>query len=206
MADIEDLKGRLVTKNGIAMSNQFMVTLPKLGKGNDARTLDILCKSVTMPGKQVVSLDRTLGIYNEKIANGFIVDDVSMTFYVLNDYGVKKYFDEWRSKMVDEKTGHVGYKTEYEKPIEIHQLRKPLARFGFDIGPLDINFDLFNASIYSVKLLDAFPTAISPIELTNEPNGLVEITATFAYTNWEVQKDSRSLVDLDVGINLGGLI
>ena len=206
MADIEDLKGRLITKNGMAMSNQFMVTLPRLGKGNDARTLDILCKNVTMPGKQVVSLDRTLGIYNEKIANGFIVDDVSMTFYVLNDYGVKKYFDEWRSKMVDEKTGHVGYKTEYEKPIEIHQLRKPLARFGFDIGPLDINFDLFNASIYSVKLLDAFPTAISPIELTNDPDGLVEITATFTYTNWEVQKDSRSLFDLDAGINLGGLI
>ena len=206
MADIEDLKGRLVTKNGIAMSNQFMVKLPSMDKGNDARTLDILCKSVTMPGKQVVSLDRTLGIYNEKIANGFIVDDVSMTFYVLNDYGVKKYFDSWRNQMVNEKTGTVGYKNQYEKTVEIHQLRKPMARFGFDIGPLDINFDLFNASIYSVKLLDAFPTAISPIELTNDPDGLVEVTATFAYTNWEVQKDSRSLVDLDVGINLGGLI
>lgn len=205
MADIEDLKGRLTTKNGMAMSNQFMVVLPSMG-GNDGRTLDVLCKSATMPGKQVVSLDRSIGLYNEKIVNGFLVDEVSLTFYVLNDYGPKKYFDAWRNKMVDEETGTVGYKNQYEKPVEIHQLRKPQARFGFDIGPLDINLDLFNASIYSVKLLDAFPTSVSPIELTNDPDGLVEVTVTLAYTNWEVQKASRSLLDLDVGINLGGLI
>lgn len=205
MADIEDLKGRLTTKNGMAMSNQFMVVLPPMG-GNDGRTLDVLCKSATMPGKQVVSLDRSIGLYNEKIVNGFLVDEVSLTFYVLNDYGPKKYFDAWRNKMIDDETGTVGYKNQYEKPVEIHQLRKPQARFGFDIGPLDINLDLFNASIYSVKLLDAFPTSVSPIELTNDPDGLVEVTVTLAYTNWEVQKASRSLLDLDVGINLGGLI
>lgn len=205
MASIEELKGRLTLKNGMAMSNQFMVVLPNMG-GQDTRTLNVLCKSVTMPGKQIATIDRQIGIFNEKIVNGFMVDDVSMTFHVLNDYGVKKYFDNWRKTMVDEKTGSVAYKNQYSKPVEIHQLRKPQARFGFDIGPIDINFDLFNASIYSVKLLDAFPVTIAPIELTNDPDGLVEITVQFAYTNWEVQKDSRSLLDVDLGVNFGGLI
>ena len=205
MSSIEELKGRMTIKNGLASANQFMVVLPSMS-GQDSRTLNVLCKSVTMPGKQITTLDRNIGIYNQKVVNGFAVDDVTMTFYVLNDYGVKKYFDTWRKKMVYEKEGTVAYKSEYQRTIEIHQLRKPMARFGFDVGPIDINFDVFNASIYSVKLLEAFPVTIAPIELSNDPDGLVEVSVTFAYTNWEVQKDSRSLLDVDLGVNLGGLI
>ena len=54
MAGIEDLKSRLISKNGMAMANQFSVELPTIVgsknirlKGLDARTANILCKSVT---------------------------------------------------------------------------------------------------------------------------------------------------------------
>ena len=92
MSSIEELKGRMTIKNGLASSNQFMVVMPSMD-GQDSRTLNVLCKSVTMPGKQITTIDRNIGIFNEKVVNGFLVDDVTMTFYVLNDYGVKKYFD-----------------------------------------------------------------------------------------------------------------
>ena len=99
MAGIEQLKGKLTSKNGIAMANQFAVTLPSIGN-LDSRELNVICKDVTLPGRQVMSLDRNVGIFNEKIANGFGVEDVSITFYVLNDYGVKKYFDTWANTIV----------------------------------------------------------------------------------------------------------
>jgi len=211
MADIEDLKSRLTKKNGIASTNQYKVVLPGFKGASSKKDLDLLCKEVNMPGKQILTADRQIGIYSEKMVNGFAVEDVSMTFYVLNDYGVKKWFDTWRGRMVgdsrsDAGRGTVGYKKDYVEQIEIHQLRKPVARFGFDLGPLDIDFDVLGASIYSVKLIDAFPTTLSSIQLSNDADGLVEVNIQFSYTNWEVMKDERSLLDLDINLNLGGLI
>ena len=215
MAGIEDLKSRLIIKNGIAMANQFSVELPttigseqKRLKGIDARTANILCKNVTMPGKQIITLDKQIGLYNTKVVSGFAVDDVSMTFLVLNDYGIKRYFDDWRSNMVSEKggtKGTVAYKKEYVSDISIHQLKKPIFRKGFDLGPLSIDFDLLGSSIYSVKLIDAFPTTINSIELSNEADGLVEMTAQFSFTNWEVIKDNRGLGNISFSLS-GGVI
>ena len=196
MAGIEQLKGSLISKNGIAVTNQYSVEMPtsvgitnksKLS-GLDPRDANILCKNVSMPGKQILTLDRQMGLFNEKVVNGFAVDDVSMTFYALNDYGIKKYFDSWRRVMIGEerlsdatlkskeisadtektpesienekrkteelgvtknplRRGTVAYKNDYVSPIKIHQLRKPIMRFGFDLGTLSIDFDLLVASI-----------------------------------------------------------
>lgn len=213
MASIEDLKGKLTSKNGIAAANQYRVELPTFD-GASSRTLDVVCKEVNMPGKQTLTLDRQIGIFQEKIANGFAIEDVTMVFHVLNDYGVKKWFDSWQKTITgstlfgDEgmPLGFVGYKNDYAKSIKIHQLRKPIARFGFDLGPFDINFDAFGSTIYSVELLEAFPTTLTSIALSNDPDGLVEVSITFSYTKWRTVKDERSLLDLDLNINLGKYI
>lgn len=208
MASIEDLKGKLTSKNGIAAANQYRVELPRWG-GASSRTLDVVCKEVNMPGKQVLTLDRQMGIFQEKVANGFAIEEVTMVFHVLNDYGVKKWFDTWQKEIVGDNgsgNGFVAYKNDYTKPIKIHQLRKPIARFGFDLGPLDINFDAFGSTIYSVELEEAFPTTMTSIALSNETDGLVEVSITFSYTKWRTVKDERSLLDLDLNINLGKYI
>jgi len=208
MASIEDLKSKLISKNGIAAANQYRVELPRFG-GASGRTLDVVCKEVNMPGKQILTLDRQMGIFQEKIANGFAIEEVTMVFHVLNDYGVKKWFDSWQKTIVGDNgsgNGFVAYKKNYVKSIKIHQLRKPIARFGFDIGPFDINFDAFGSTIYSVELLEAFPTTLTSIALSNQQDGLVEVSITFAYTKWKTVKDERSLLDLDLNINLGKYI
>lgn len=223
MAGIEELKGKIISKNGMAFSNQFSVELPdtvgktritKL-KGIDKRTANILCKTVSMPGKQIATIDRQIGIYNEKVVNGFAVDDVTMTFYALNDYGIRKYFDNWRSVMIgDSKTmasggmqnGEIAYKSDYVASVKIHQLSKPQVRVGFDLGPLNVDFDLLGNSIYSVELIDAFPTTISSIELGNDLDSLVEVSVTFSFTNWITIKDERGGIEPKIGLNLGGLI
>jgi hypothetical protein len=214
MASIEDLKGKLISKGGLASANQFAVVLPGQVGGTkiDTRSASLLCKNVTMPGRQITTLDRQIGIHNEKVVNGFLVEDVNMTFHVLNDYGVKKYFDDWTGLMVGHASkgsvshGAIGWKKDYVADITIHQLRKPQVRLGFDLGPLDINFDILGESIYTVKLLEAFPTNISTIQLSDELDGLVEVNATFAYTNWVVTKDERTGISADINFNFGGLI
>jgi len=203
MASIEQLKTQVSRAKGLAMTNQFAVQLPSIGRFT-GRTLNLMCKSVTMPGKQITTKELPIGLFNEKIVDGFLVDDVSMTFYVLNDYHTKLYFDEWRKLMVDEKRGEVGYKKDYAKRVTIHQLRKPDGtgilgqEYSKEIsigGIFNIGFDFFANSIYTVELNDAFPTSLSAIELSNDPDGLVEMTVQFSYTNWKVKQDLLSTLN-----------
>jgi len=207
MAGIEELKSKLISKGGLAMNNQFLVELPSMG-GTKGRTLNVLCKEVSLPGKQILTLDQTLGMYQEKIANGFAAEDVSMTFYVPNDYSTKKYFDTWRSRILYKDNGAlvVGYKKDYVHDIVIRQLKKPVARFGFDLGPLDINFDVLGKSIYSVKLLEAFPTSLASIQLSSEQDQIVEFTVQFSYTDWVTVDNEKEGISAKIGLNLGKYI
>jgi len=207
MAGIEELKSKLISKGGLAMNNQFLINLPSMG-GTDGRTMNVLCKEVTLPGRQILTLDRPIAMVQEKVANGFATEDVSMTFYVTNDYAPKKYFDKWNSKIIVRENGHlhVGYRENYSKDIIIRQLKKPVARFGFDLGPLDFNLDVLGKSIYSIKLINAFPTSISSIPLSSDQDQIVEFSVQFSYTDWEVVENEKDGLVPSIGLNLGGLI
>ena len=114
---IEDLKALMNTKLGFARPNKFLVTLPSVGVGGgllngligafsamgggaSPRELNILCSNATMPAKQVLTNDRRIGMEFQKVAYGYAVDDVSMTFYLMNDYGIKDYFDSFQIKEI----------------------------------------------------------------------------------------------------------
>ena len=219
---IEDLKALVNTKLGFARPNKFLVTLPTVGVGGgllagiigafsgmgggaSPRELNILCSNVTMPGKQILTNDRRIGMEFQKVAYGYAVDDVTMTFYLMNDYGVKDYFDSWRSTILDEEGQESNYKNEYAKTVTIHQLRQPLKGFSKQLGPIRFNAGLGGGSVYSVDLLEAFPIANSAIELNNDLDGLVQLTVTFAYTNWRRQTGGQNFINMDIDTPLGGI-
>jgi hypothetical protein len=219
---IEDLKALMNTKLGFARPNKFLVTLPTVGVsggilngligaftgtggGASSRELNILCSNATMPAKQVLTNDRRIGMEFQKVAYGYAVDDVSMTFYLMNDYGIKDYFDSWRSTILDEFGQASNYKNEYAKTVTIHQLRQPLKGFSKQVGPIRFNAGLGGGSVYSVDLLEAFPIASSAIELNNELDGLVQLTVTFAYTNWRRARGGQNFINMDIDTPLGGI-
>ena len=103
MSSIDQLKSLASSKLGFAKNNQFLVELPSFG-GASSSEMNILCSRVTLPGKQILTSDRRIGMQFEKIAYGYAVGDVAMSFYLLNDYGPRKYFDEWRNRVINEET------------------------------------------------------------------------------------------------------
>ena len=219
---IEDLKALVNTKLGFARPNKFLVTLPTVGVGGgllagiigafsgigggaSPRELNILCSNVTMPGKQILTNDRRIGMEFQKVAYGYAVDDVTMTFYLMNDYGVKDYFDSWRSTILDEEGQESNYKNEYAKTVTIHQLRQPLKGFSKQLGPIRFNAGLGGGSVYSVNLIEAFPIAASAIELNNDLDGLVQLQVTFVYTNWKRARGGQNFINMDIDTPLGGI-
>ena len=225
-SSVEELKALANTKLGFARPNRFLVTFPTSfggsggilgsvlgllnigGGGASGRELNILCSNTTLPAKVTLTSERRIGMEFQKIAYGYAVDDVSMTFYLMNDYGVKEYFDAWRNSAIPEDGGNAftsNYKSSYDKSITIHQLRQPLKGFSRQVGPIRFGLGLGGGSVYSVELLEAFPVATSAIELNNELDGLVQLTVTFAYTNWRRATNTQGFINMDIDTPLGGI-
>lgn len=207
---IEDFKGLVAQRKGIATNNLFRVKLPSL-PGATSSELNILCKDVQLPGRQIITNERRIGTKMEKVAYGYAINDISMTFHVLNDYGVKEYFETWQSLALNQDTYEIGYKHGaggYAKRVQIEQLRKPeripkyLKPRGYNTGALggilprltdldivqdfyDIGRDLNDITVYRCTLTDAFPTSLNAIQLNNEQNGLTELNVTLSYTDWK---------------------
>ena len=100
---------------------------------------------------------------------------------------------------------HSNYKNEYARTVTIHQLRQPLKGFSKQVGPIRFNAGIGGGSVYSCDLIDAYPIATSAIELNNELDGLVQLTVTFAYTNWRRSKNVQGFINMDISTPLGGL-
>ena len=222
-SSVDELKALANTKLGFARSNRFLVTFPTSfggsggilgsvlgllnigGGGASGRELNILCSNATLPAKVTLTNDRRIGMEFQKVAYGYAVDDVSMTFYLMNDYGIKDYFDSWRSTILDEVGQASNYKNEYAKTVTIHQLRQPLKGFSKQLGPIRFNAGIGGGSVYSVDLLEAFPISSSAIELNNDLDGLVQLTVTFAYTNWRRTRGVQNFINMDIDTPLGGI-
>ena len=194
MASIEQLKSEISRGGGLARPNQFLVQLPSA----ESRALNILCTRASLPGKQIFTHERRIGMKFERVAYTFGVDDVSLSFLLTNDYSAKVYFDNWRKKILNEETLTVNYKTEYQESVRIHQLKRPI---GSSLDPrrqfrTDIN--LREDTVYSVELIDAFPTTLQAIEFTNELDAIAEFTVQMSYTNFRVIERPQGLASVTI--------
>ena len=129
MSSIEQLKALVSRKNGFARPNKFLVTLPSRF-GVDGRDLNTLCNAAQLPAKTITTTDRRIGMEYQRVGHTFAVTETSLTFWLLNDYGVKKYFDNWRNATINESTMSPRYKSQYTDTITIHQLSKPIIGYS----------------------------------------------------------------------------
>ena len=186
MASINEIKALATRKGGFALASQFLVKLPDIGF-YDTRDLNILTKSVNLPGRQILTSDRVIGVKQTKQAYGFAAGPVDMTFQVMNDYGVKEYFELWQNRIINNGSFTPTYKNTYAKDMQILQLKKGV---GFDtelqLGPFTLDIDLFKSAnvVYECTLINAFPTSMTDIALSND-GGVVELTMQFEYDNWK---------------------
>lgn len=228
---IDQFKSSVGGGGGLALPTLFKVTLPPLA-GVSSRELDMICKSVSLPGRQIVSQDYSTGTPIRKIASGFGIPDINMTFYVLNDHKVTKYFDEWQSLAHNQESYTVGYFDDYCKDVTIEQLQKGtgfsafkkqlgfmdkvpqsiknrLPDLGFlDLsqGQIDISLGASGNTVRKVKLKQAYPTSVNEIQLGNDQNDqITELSIQLSAKDWEAEGGSGASGGLGSAI-LGGIL
>ena len=168
-SSINNLKALISQKGGFAPANRFSILMtPPAGAGGKPEDLTLLCESVIMPGRTIGTLDYQNEKQQLRMPNAIIEEPVSMTFILLNDYFIRDMFDKWTSLIIDSEKYQVAYKNEYTTDIVINQL------------------DNKNTTIYSCKLLGAYPTVMSEIQLNNTAeNTHLKVTVTFVYDRFE---------------------
>ena len=166
--NISDFKS-LVDDVGLAKANKYKVVLPVIGilDDIDGPELNFLCDTVNLPGKQILTNERQIGIKFDKMVNGYAVDDISLTFYLTNNYNVKRYFESWAEKSVAYNIQQVKYKNTYERDFRIFQL------------------DDEGNEIYGCKIIEAFPTTLNPVEMGNIVQDIARYNVQISYTDWE---------------------
>jgi len=206
---IDRLKSTISSRRGVAAPNYYKVTLPaEFGVSGDE--LNLLCRGVNIPGRQIVTTDRKIGNTLTKVASDHAFDDVTLSFLVLNDYGVRKYFEQWQAHIINPSTREMGYFRDYAKPVQIAQLKKgvgfPIANIDLGLpslpseiqgrlpslgpinlaqGEIDFNFLTGGDIIYECYLIDAYPTNMGQIQLADTAeSSLVELTVQLTYRDW----------------------
>jgi len=191
MSSIDNLKATISKKGGLAKANRFNVIFtppsasllnlnPQSIVGsiisgnfsagnliNDPRDISILCQSVTIPGRNISTFDHQDVRQSNKFPYTFIDEDVTFTFLLTNDYYMRQMFDNWMSGIFDADSYRVGYKKDYSVDVVIQQLNEK------------------NIPVYGVRLQNAFPINIDSIELSQEGQDVVKMSATFAYDKFK---------------------
>ena len=77
MSSIEELKGAITS--GVARADRYKIMLPS-DFGMDGRDLNILCRAANLPGRQILTQERRIGMITQKMPYAFAFNDVSLTF------------------------------------------------------------------------------------------------------------------------------
>lgn len=229
---IDDFKALVSRSGGFARPNMFRVFLPSLGNGTSP--LNLLCTSTELPGRQITSIEKTIGTVNRKYASGYATTDINLTFHVMNNHAIKNYFETWQSLVHSQQSYEVNYYNNYVKPVLIQHLQRGVSfnvfkkQLGFldkvpsfllerlpDIGPFDfsqgeIQIDLGSndTPVYTCLLEEAYPTTINAIQLGDDQDGIMQLTVSLSYKDWVSgrAKPNDNLGDSILGFGIKKLI
>lgn len=129
-------------------------------------------KNMTIPG---VTLNTYTLFYNQflqEYVTSQDFDPITMNFYLDSDHLTvfKKFMIEWKNKIVDWKTGQVGYKEDYTKDIIIHVLDSK--------GNVKLK----------TTLIESWPINIEPLSFDYEmTNTFITVPVTFRFENIEFE-------------------
>ena len=212
---IDNLKAIIGKRQGLAKTNRFLTifTPPtqallnldpmdivgRFANGtfnarsliSDPRDIAFLCEATSIPGRSINTLDFQAEKETIKMPNGYIDDDVQMTFLLTNDYYMKDMFETWISSIIDTENYVLGYKKNYQTDIVIQQLNSA------------------DKNVYGIKLINAYPISMSAIDLNNESeNGIQKLQVTFAYDRYIPENFVESSVSGFVSAipNLGSIL
>lgn len=177
---IQTLSSVVNSEGGLAHKNRYLIqmTAPTIGNttiitSDQARTLNLLCDSTVIPGVRIMTEELGTTQQLKHYPYSFTQEEITFSFLLTGLYTVRQIFDAWIRFIINFETYKLAYKDEIVSTINIFQLSKD------------------NIKTYGVRLINAFPTSISQIDLSNlEEDSIQKIDVTFVYDRVEIDTTS----------------
>jgi len=185
---LSEMKGSL----GPAKSSLFLVkifpppifsTLTNKKLANYIEPLSLLCEAAEMPGKALTT--ENVKIYGPGYHVPYLVtyQNIALTFINTNAHTERLFFDLWMNSIISPTTNNVrfpkGDNSGYLTRIEVVQ-------YSSDAS--------LESEIYKVKLIDAFPTSITPQQLSWGDDAFQRMSVSFLYQKYEIVPENE-LID-----------
>lgn len=160
--------------SSLARTNRFevLISLPRAlsSRTEDARLISLYCEQASLPMLNIST--KPLKIfgpsYQRPVSSEYGGEGVSLTFHVDRDMRVKRFFDDWMHRIVEENTFLVNYAEEYTSKVIVRQL------------------DEEDNVTYEIELQDAFPRSMNLMDLNNNSqNQTHRLTVLMAYRKWQ---------------------
>lgn len=138
---------------------------------NITRYLGMQCESAELPGVSLLTQD--VKIYGPifKIPYQKQFNDLTLNFIATNDFYERKLFDKWIESIMPNDTNNLrfpkGEKSRYMTDITV------------------IQYDEFIKQIYAIKIIDAFPISVAPMQLSWSDDSFHRVSVQFAYHRYE---------------------
>jgi len=197
-SNIDTFKSMMSRRSGMAKSNRYAVfiNLPLIATSpstlltnlisgnrnpmqlfNDPRDIGMMAEIAALPGRTIQTAEYQTNMKARKMPQGYIADDITITFLLTGDMYIKNAMEQWQSRLIDTSRKVAKYKKDGVSDIMIQTLNQQ------------------NNPSYTVKLKNAFPVSISQVDLgnTNE-NTISRLSVTFAYDDWTQDNLSGALL------------
>jgi hypothetical protein len=177
-----------VKTRDFAKASKFKVTMPTtVGTGStkisiapdgmDVKTISLYCEQAALPG---IEFDvKPYHIYGPHFQRpqgvSYDGEGLRLQFLVDQDMKVKELFDNWMVAVNDPASWQFNYPVEYmSSGIVIQQLKHR----GVDLK------DGADVGTYAVRLIDAFPRTIEPMQLNYANTEFHRLGVVLAYSRW----------------------
>jgi hypothetical protein len=187
-----------INRSGIAKSNRFELQIYTPASlqsfANESRIVNLYCEITNLPGMSISTKGLKLygPAYQRPISSEFNGEAINMTFYLDQGMNVKAFFDAWMFKTVNPNSFNVSYADQYVSTIKISQLD----------GKNNREARKSDKETYSVYLEDAFPRAMSLVDLSaSAVNQAGRLNMTFAYRRWYSEHPSYKGVNAKTNFN-----
>ena len=180
-----------ITNSGVAHPYRYEVVFSPTRSGEVLfdRTiqekLNTRLESISLPGSDIGSTAVKLQGIDREIPYGRIYEgDMKMVFIEDSDFTIRKTFESWQKKVIDDETYHLSY---YDDCV---------------CESMDVTMtNLQEEDVYSVRIFSLFPKTIGAIELSGAGgDSIVKTEIDLSYRRWVSNPNERSdVTQLDFG-------
>lgn len=132
----------------------------------DPRILPVRCEMAELPGQQLMTSDNKTYGPTYKMPFQVMYNEMNLSFIVSSNMDERYFFDAWMG-LIKTDSDNYGYYNDFVVPLTITQ------------------FDTAGNGVYRVRLINAFPTAVTPLTLNWQDSDVHKLSVTFAYERFE---------------------